>query len=100
MRLSRLAVLAVFATFAMLLPGAQAAESVGDQADMAEIDAMDLEKAGNYDGAIAKHRDALKLIESIPKYAKKTTIMGLQPTQSATGLQPWTAALGISISPF
>jgi hypothetical protein len=33
-------------------------------------------------------------------YAKKTTIMGLQPTQSSTGLQPWTAALGISISPF
>jgi len=74
MRLSRLSILAVFATFVMLLPGAQAAESVGDQADMAEIDAMDLEKAGNYDGAIAKHREAIKLVEPIAKYAKKTAI--------------------------
>jgi tetratricopeptide (TPR) repeat protein len=74
MRLSRLSILAVFATFVMLLPGAQAAESVGDQADMAEIAAMDLEKAGNYDGAIAKHREAIKLVEAIPKYAKKAAI--------------------------
>ena len=74
MRLSRLSILVVFAMFVMLLPGAQAAESVGDQADMAEIDAMDLEKAGNYDAAIAKHREAIKLVEPIAKYAKKTTI--------------------------
>jgi len=69
-----LSILVVFAMFVMLLPGAQAAESVGDQADMAEIDAMDLEKAGNYDAAIAKHREAIKLVEPIAKYAKKTTI--------------------------
>jgi len=74
MRLSRLSILAAFAAFVMFLPGAQAAESVGDQADMAEIDAMDLEKAGNFDAAIAKHREAIKLVEPIAKYAKKTTI--------------------------
>lgn len=71
MRLSRLSILAVFAAFVMIMPGAQAAESVGDQADMAEIDAMDLEKAGNLDAAIAKHREAIKLIDTVPKYAKK-----------------------------
>jgi len=74
MRLSRLSILAAFAAFVMFLPGAQAAESVGDQADMAEIDAMDLEKAGNFDAAIAKHREAIKLVEPIAKYAKKTAI--------------------------
>lgn len=71
MRLSRLSILAVFAAFVMIMPGAQAAESVGDQADMAEIDAMDLEKVGNLDAAVVKHREAIKLIDAVPKYAKK-----------------------------
>jgi tetratricopeptide (TPR) repeat protein len=72
MRLSRLTILAVFAAVIMVVPGAQAAESVGDQADEAEITALDLERAGNLDGAIAKHREAIKLIEPVAKYAKKT----------------------------
>lgn len=72
MRFSHLSVLAVFAAFIMVVPGAQAAASVADQADEAEITALDLEKAGNLDGAIAKHREAIKLIEPIAKYAKKT----------------------------
>jgi tetratricopeptide (TPR) repeat protein len=70
MRFSRLGISAVFAAFMMVLPGAQA-QSVADQADEAEITAMDLEKAGNLDGAVAKHREAIKLIEPIAKYAKK-----------------------------
>jgi tetratricopeptide (TPR) repeat protein len=70
MRFSRLGISAVFAAFMMVLPGAQA-QSVADQADEAEITAMDLEKAGNLDGAVAKHREAIKLIEPITKYAKK-----------------------------
>jgi tetratricopeptide (TPR) repeat protein len=72
MRLWRLSVVAAFAAFVMLVPGAQAAASISDQADMAEIDAMDLEKAGNFDAAVAKHREAIALIEPIAKYAKKT----------------------------
>jgi tetratricopeptide (TPR) repeat protein len=70
MRFSRLGISAVFAAFMMVLPGAQA-QSVADQADEAEITAMDLEKAGNLDGAVAKHREAIKLLEPIAKYAKK-----------------------------
>ncbi len=72
MRFSHFSVLAVFSAFIMVVPGAQAAASVADQADEAEITALDLEKAGNLDGAIAKHREAIKLIEPIAKYAKKT----------------------------
>ena len=72
MRFSRLGILAVFAAFIMVVPGAQAAESVGDQADEAEITALDLEKAGNLDGAVVKHREAIKLIDGVAKYAKKT----------------------------
>lgn len=72
MRFSRLSVLAIFAAFITVMPGAQAAESVGDQADELEITALDLEKAGNLDGAIAKHREAITLIEPVAKYAKKT----------------------------
>ena len=71
MRFSRLSVVAVFAAFIAVMPGAQAAESVGDQADELEITALDLEKAGNLDGALAKHREAIKLIEPVAKYAKK-----------------------------
>ena len=71
MRFSRLSVFAVFAAFIAVAPGAQAAESIGDQADLAEITALDLEKAGNMDAAVAKHREAIKLLESAPKYAKK-----------------------------
>ncbi|GAA0573989.1 hypothetical protein [Rhizomicrobium electricum] len=71
MRFSRLGISAVFAAFIMVLPGAQA-QSIADQADEAEITAMDLEKAGNLDGAVAKHREAIKLLEPIAKYAKKT----------------------------
>lgn len=70
MRFSRLGILVAFAAFMMVLPGAQA-QSVADKADEAEITAMDLEKAGNLDGAVAKHREAIKLIEPIAKYAKK-----------------------------
>jgi hypothetical protein len=34
-------------------------------------------------------------------YAQKTDMVGgLKPAQSSTGIQPWTAALGVSISPF
>jgi hypothetical protein len=34
-------------------------------------------------------------------YAKKTEMLGgLKPAQSSTGIQPWTAALGVSVSPF
>lgn len=71
MRFSRLSILAAFAAFMMVVPGAQAAGSVADQADEAEITALDLDKAGNYDAAIAKHREAIKLLEPIAKYAKK-----------------------------
>lgn len=70
MRFSRWSLVAVFAAFALLAPRALA-DSVGDQADEAEITALDLEKAGNIDGALAKHREAIKLIEPVAKYAKK-----------------------------
>lgn len=34
-------------------------------------------------------------------YAKKAEMLGgLKPAQSSTGIQPWTAALGVSVSPF
>jgi hypothetical protein len=34
-------------------------------------------------------------------YAKQTEMVGgLKPAQSSTGIQPWTAALGVSVSPF
>jgi hypothetical protein len=34
-------------------------------------------------------------------YAKKSQMTGgLRPEQSSTGIQPWTAALGVSVSPF
>jgi hypothetical protein len=34
-------------------------------------------------------------------YAKQTEMIGgLKPVQSSTGIQPWTAALGVSVSPF
>jgi hypothetical protein len=33
-------------------------------------------------------------------YAKQTEMVGgLKPRQSSTGIQPWTAALGVSVSP-
>jgi tetratricopeptide (TPR) repeat protein len=67
----RLGIATLFSAIIMCAPGVQAAESVGDQADLAEITAMDLERAGNLDGAIAKHREAITLIEPIAKYAKK-----------------------------
>jgi tetratricopeptide (TPR) repeat protein len=70
MLFSRLGISVAFAAFMMVLPGAQA-QSVADKADEAEITAMDLEKAGNLDGAVAKHREAIKLLEPIAKYAKK-----------------------------
>jgi tetratricopeptide (TPR) repeat protein len=71
MRFSRLGFLAMFAAFMAMMPGVQAAESVGDQADELEITAMDLERAGNLDGAIAKHRAAIALIEPVARYAAK-----------------------------
>lgn len=71
MRFSRLGFLALFAAVVMAMPGVKAAESVGDQADELEIAAMDLERAGNLDGAIAKHRAAIALIEPITRYAAK-----------------------------
>lgn len=71
MRFSHLGIVAVFAAFAMLAPRALA-DSIADQADEAEITALDLEKAGNIDAALAKHREAIKLVEPIAKYAKKT----------------------------
>jgi tetratricopeptide (TPR) repeat protein len=70
MRFSRWSLVAVFAAFALLAPRALA-DSIGDQADEAEITALDLEKAGNIDAALAKHREAIKLIEPVAKYAKK-----------------------------
>jgi hypothetical protein len=33
-------------------------------------------------------------------YARPLSDSGVKPAQSAVGLQPWTAAIGVSISPF
>jgi hypothetical protein len=46
---------------------------------------------------------ALLIGVSVPVglYAKKSAMVGgVQNSQSSTGLQPWTAALGVSVSPF
>lgn len=66
MRFIRLAATALTAALicaapAVLAPTAHAA-SVKDQADVLEISALDLEAKGDLDGAIAKHREALKLV--------------------------------------
>jgi hypothetical protein len=34
-------------------------------------------------------------------YAKESQMVGgLKPDQGSTGIQPWTAAIGVSVSPF
>jgi tetratricopeptide (TPR) repeat protein len=57
----RFGIVAAVAAFVLCLPGAQAA-SAQDQADELEITALDLEAKGDLDGAILKHRDAVKLV--------------------------------------
>ncbi len=66
MRFIRLGIVALCAAListvpVVLAPAAHAA-SVKDQADELEIAALDLEAKGDLDGAIAKHREALKLV--------------------------------------
>jgi len=61
MRFTRLSLVAVFGALVLAAPGAQAA-SAHEQADEAEIAAMDLEAQGNLEAAIVKHREALQLV--------------------------------------
>jgi tetratricopeptide (TPR) repeat protein len=57
----RFGIVAAVAALILCLPGAQAA-SAQDQADELEITALDLEAKGDLDGAILKHREAVKLV--------------------------------------
>jgi len=57
----RLSILAGFGVLLILAAPAVKAASVYEQAEQAEIAALDLEAQGNLDAAIAKHREALKL---------------------------------------
>jgi tetratricopeptide (TPR) repeat protein len=57
----RFGIMAVVAAFMLCMPGVQAA-SIQDQADDLEISALDLEAKGDLDGAILKHREAVKLV--------------------------------------
>lgn len=57
----RFGIVAVVAALILCLPGAQAA-SAQDQADELEITALDLEAKGDIEGAIPKHREAVKLV--------------------------------------
>jgi tetratricopeptide (TPR) repeat protein len=66
MRFIRLGIMAVCAALIVaapiaFAPAAQAA-SVKDQADDLEISALDLDAKGDLEGAILKHREALKLV--------------------------------------
>lgn len=60
MRLIKLSILAVAAALLVAAPYAMAA-SPHDQADEAEIAALDLDAAGKFDDALVKHRLALQL---------------------------------------
>ncbi len=57
----RLGLMAVVTAFMMGMPAIQAA-SIQDKADNLEISALDLEAKGDLEGAIVKHRAALKLV--------------------------------------
>jgi len=61
MRFANLSFLAAFAALLLAVPGAQAA-SAHEQAEAAEIAALDLEAQGNLEAAIVKHHEALQLL--------------------------------------
>ncbi|HUO99648.1 MAG TPA: tetratricopeptide repeat protein [Rhizomicrobium sp.] len=52
------------AALALMAPAMHAANSAYDQASQLEIDAFDLQAKGDLDGALAKHREAVKIYPS------------------------------------